>query len=171
MFEPAKTPPSEGARLWLIVMVLALGLTMTRSYAVHDRTSLALESFGLGFLVLTMLVPRRLDYGVQDSWLVVHRTLGLPTKRLPIREATVTTVTPVWGPRVRPPFRRSLWQDVDHPRARDGWYRVDGKETQVYASINGPGLLIEAPTFRVFVTPADLDAMRAALEQGGATLA
>ena len=61
--------------------------------------------------------------------------------------------------------------DLDRPRPRDGLYRLDGKPAEVYASTGGPGLLLEAPTFRVFVTPADLDGMRAALEQAGATLA
>jgi hypothetical protein len=171
MFQPAKLPPQPGAAFWNVVLVLAFGWAVTRSYAAHDRVSLAMESFGLGFFFLVLLVPKRLEYDVQDHWLVIRRTLGLPTKRLPIRDATVTIVTPVWGPRVRPPFGRDLWQDFDRPRARDGGYRVDGKETQVYASTNGPGLLIERPEFRVFVTPEDLDGMRAALEEAGAVLA
>jgi hypothetical protein len=172
MFEPAKIPPPDGAAFWPIVTALALGFAMTRSYAAHDQATLVTESLALGLVVLTLIVPRRLDYDVQDDWLVIRRTIGLQTRRFPVREATVTTVTPVWGQRLRGGFGRRGWPtDPESPRARDGVYRVDGKPAEVVASTNGPGLLIDAPTLRVFVTPADLDGMRAALEQAGATVA
>jgi hypothetical protein len=172
MFAPAPYPPRDAENLMRIITGVMMAYGITRSYDAHDGHGLAMTSLGLGIVVLTGVVPRRLRYDVQERWLVIQRAIGSRTRRFPVREATVTTVTPVFGRRLRGGYGQSGWPtDPNLPLPRDGIYRVDGKPAEVYASANGPGLLLESPTFRVFVTPADLEGMRAALERGGATLA
>jgi hypothetical protein len=162
--QPVLLTPAEPARFVAAldgsgegVFAMAPGASGGPGWLVFRLSIVLLVGMGLP---LVALAPRTLAYEVRDRSLVVKKLSG--AKSFALAGTRVTTTTPAWGMR--------LW-GTGMPGYRAGWYRIDGKATRVYTTGRGPGLLIEGASLRVFVTPADLDGMRAALEREGAELA
>lgn len=103
--------------------------------------------------------PRRLSYRVESGSLVVTTLIG--SRRFTTAGCTARPHRPRDGLR--------LW-GVGAPGLHSGLYRLDGKNTKVYATSTEAGVLIDGPGVRVFVNPENENAFLEAIHTvGGAT--
>jgi hypothetical protein len=113
---------------------------------------------GIGVLAwMFVLAPARLRYRVRPGELEIS-TAGKPT-RLPLAGARVRRHRPLLGERL---------SGIALPGYFVGSYQLDSAATSVFASTKDEGVLYEGEG-RVFLTPADIDGLLAALEAAGAT--
>lgn len=127
------------------------------SFAGWLALDLAVLLVGGGALfVLFVFAPARLRYIVRPGELEI-RSLGKPV-RVPLKGAKVRRHRPLLGGRL---------SGLVLPGYIVGSFTYDHAATSVYASAHEEGVLLEAEG-RVFLTPADIEGMLAALGQGGA---
>ncbi len=118
---------------------------------------LALAAFivGAGAIWVVARGPRRLGYEVVGGSLVVHTALA--TKRFPLADRTARRT----GVRARLRLAGS-----GMPGYHTGWFLLDTGFARVYASRFDDGVLLEGKP-RIFVSPADPEALLAALRTRG----
>ncbi|MBN1334856.1 MAG: hypothetical protein JXB39_02740 [Deltaproteobacteria bacterium] len=148
-------PPRPGPGRALLLF-LVLGLTGLVWVLEADVVALAVCVATSGLLVGWMILgPRRLRYEVVQGHLVVRTVLATRRFALSGRSARRTGV-----------HARLRLAGTGIPGYHTGWFLLDVGATRAYATRFDDGVLLEGKP-RVFVSPADPEALLAALRARG----